>query len=62
MRAGQSIHALHSIVDVGSFVCVRSGHCVELLRDVELSSYTMIGILGGDGTIHEALQVTSCPH
>lgn len=32
------------------------GHATEIIRGADLNSYTMIGFIGGDGTIHEALQ------
>jgi len=32
------------------------GHAEEIIKGLDLNTYTMIGFIGGDGTIHEAIQ------
>ena len=41
-----------------SEIHMNAGHAAEIIRGADLNSYTKIGFIGGDGTIHEALQVS----
>lgn len=38
------------------FSTQHKGHATEIIQNADLSRYAMIGVVGGDGTIHEALQ------
>jgi len=43
-------------VDVVVAETTRAGHCAELVRDADLSDVDGVGVIGGDGTLREAVE------
>jgi len=55
MQKEQKNFFLKNNVEVSIIELQFKGHCEELVRNMDLSKYDVLCIIGGDGTIHEAI-------